>query len=218
MCFSSERHEEIKKVERNKSPVRLQHFRTSTSYGQEDIVILDHSTVTTITPTDGLVFSDKFQPQSVDGSIAGLSNVAAEQLVSLKAFVAEISPVKRITTRNGSSLRKQEVYITDTGSSIKLVVLWEDYVDSLERNKTYKFQDLRLKVSKVERYLNTPKSEKCHFEQTIPFLGNLVTVDHHVANLSKPVISADCAYTNYLKELFLSIMSHEGKGCNHRKL
>ena len=155
VCFSSERHEEIKKVEKSKSPVRLQHFRTSTSYGQEDIVILDHSTVTTITPTDGLVFSDKFQPQSVDCSIGGLYNVAAEQLVSLKAFVAEISPVKRITTRNGSSLRKQEVYITDTGSSIKLV-LWEDYVDSLERNKTYKFQDLRQKVFKAERYLNTP--------------------------------------------------------------
>ena len=69
-------------------------------------------------------------------------------------------------------------------------MLWGDYVDSLERNKTYKFQDLCLKVSKMERYLNTPKSEKCHFEETTPFLGNVVTVDHRVANLSKSVISA----------------------------
>ena len=66
-------------------------------------------------------------------------------------------------------------------------MLWEDYVDSLERNKTYKFQDLHLKVSKMERYLNTPTSEKCHFEETTQFLGNLVTVDHHVVNLSESV-------------------------------
>lgn len=92
MCFSPERHEEIKKVEKSKIPVHLQRFRTSTSYGQEDIVILKHSTATPITPTDGLVYSDQFQPQSMDCSIAGLSNVAAEQLVSLKAFVAEILP------------------------------------------------------------------------------------------------------------------------------
>ena len=84
VCFSPERHEEIKKVEKSKSPVHLQHFCTSTSYGQEDIVILKHSTVTQISPTDGLVYSDQFQPQSMDCSIAGLSNVAAEQLVSLR--------------------------------------------------------------------------------------------------------------------------------------
>ena len=91
VCFSPERHEEIKKVEKSKSPIRLQHFRSSTSYGQEDIVILKHSTVTPIFPTDDLVYSDKFQSQSVDCSIADLSNVAAEQLVSLKGFVVEIT-------------------------------------------------------------------------------------------------------------------------------
>ena len=104
--------------------------------------------------------------------------------------------MKRITTQNGCSLRKQKVNITDTGGSIKLVLLLnlcygKIMLISSKETKLTNFQDMRLKVSKMEQYLNTPKSEKCHFEETTPFLGDLVVVDHHVANLSESVISGE---------------------------
>ncbi|KXJ06662.1 hypothetical protein AC249_AIPGENE6379 [Exaiptasia diaphana] len=77
-------------------------------------------------------------------SIAKLVDVASEQLVKVKAQVLSISGPKVINTQHQGTLRKQDVTLRDTATSIKLV-LWDHYVDSLEANKTYLFENVKLK-------------------------------------------------------------------------
>ena len=91
-------------------------------------------------------------------NISSLQKVAAEQVVSIKAEVVQMSGSKFIHTQRYGSLKKQEVIIRDNTSSTK-VVLWEEYVDCLEMNKTYLLSNLRVKASKSEKYLNTAKTE-----------------------------------------------------------
>ena len=64
-------------------------------------------------------------------NISSLQKVAAEQVVSIKAEVVQISGSKTIDTQRYGSLKKQEIIIRDNTSSTK-VVLWEEYVDCLE--------------------------------------------------------------------------------------
>ena len=70
----------------------------------------------------------------------------------------QLSGVKVVNTNCQGNLKKQEAVLRDTTSSVK-VILWEDYVETLEDGKTYLLENLRLKVTKSERYLNTPKSK-----------------------------------------------------------
>ena len=91
--------------------------------------------------------------------------------------------------RDNSQLRKQELVIRDGKSSIQLV-LWDSYVDSLEINKTYLFNNLRLKESKFGRYLNTAKSEKVTFEETTPFTQPLVDIEEDVQQMTTSTVFA----------------------------
>lgn len=177
-------------IQKCKSPVRVQNFRSSFSYGKEDVIIMKQTNITPIAATTDFVYSDELDSVSLGTNIANLSNIAPEQLVCLKANVAEISSVKSITTQYGKTLRKQEVFLTDPMGSIKLI-LWENHVNTLESNKTYKLQNLRLKYSKGERYLNTAKSEEFHYEQTPMFEGKLAVVDHGIGDLSASKICGE---------------------------
>ena len=108
-------------------------------------------------------------------NISSLQKVAAEQVVSIKAEVVQISGSKFIHTQRYGSLKKQEVIIRDNTSCTK-VVLWEEYVDCLEINKTYLLCNLRVKGNKSEKYLNNAKTEKFTFKETEPFTQPLVQV------------------------------------------
>ena len=88
--------------------------------------------------------------------ISALNNVASEQLISIKAQVVNISAVKVVRTQYQGTLKKQEILIRDTTSSIK-VILWESYTETLTLNTTYLFKNLKVKISRNERYLNTAK-------------------------------------------------------------
>lgn len=91
--------------------------------------------------------------------------------------------------RDNSQLRKQELVIRDGKSSIQLV-LWDSYVDSLEINKTYLFNNLRLKESNFGWYLNTAKSEKVTFEETTPFTQPLVDIEEDVQQMTTSTVFA----------------------------
>ena len=98
-----------------------------------------------------------------------------------------MSSVKAINTQYSGRLNKQEVIIRDTTSSVK-VVLWQSYVNSLEVNKKYDLQNLRIKTSGKERFLNTAKSEKFIFKETTPFQYPLVSVDEDFLKITSATI------------------------------
>ena len=87
-----------------------------------------------------------------------------------------VSGVKKTPTLCQRVLSKQEVTIRDPTSSVK-VILWESWVNSLQSNKTYLLQNLRVKTNKNERYLNTAKDEMFLFQEVEPFQVPLVEVD-----------------------------------------
>ena len=107
--------------------------------------------------------------------ISSLQKVAGEQIVSLKAKVAARSGIKYLNTLHHGKLRKQEAILRDTTSSTN-VILWEDYVGSLEVRKTYLLRNLHVKVTKTDRYVNTAKTEKFTYTETQPFTHCLVDV------------------------------------------
>ena len=101
-------------------------------------------------------------------SISALINVMPEQIITLKAQVIHVSPVKVMITQNHGPLRKQEVMLKDPSGTIKLV-LWEQYEDLLVPSQTYNLENLKVKVYNDERYLNTPRDEEFNRNETEPF-------------------------------------------------
>ena len=101
----------------------------------------------------------------------------------MKAEVAQISGVKSLLKHDNTQLQKQELVIRDTASSMQLV-LWNDYVESLELHKTYILTNLRLKDSKFGWYVNIPKSQEFTFEESTPFSGPLAQLEDNIQQLT----------------------------------
>ena len=174
LYFVSEKQTEMKTLEQVKSPVKIQNYMYDKQ--KQDVLITKYTKVVPMA-VDNVDFPHT--PMcNADGlleNISSLQKVAAEQVVSIKAEVVQMSGSKFIHTQRYGSLKKQEVIIRDNTSSTK-VVLWEEYVDCLEMNKTYLLSNLRMKGSKSEKYLNTAKTEKFIFKETEPFTQPLVQV------------------------------------------
>ena len=91
-------------------------------------------------------------------NLSAIQKVAGEQLISIEAKVVSLSGAKVQSTRYGQ-LKKQDVVLADPTAHIKLV-LWGDYVDTLQLNKTCALNNVRVKFTKYEHYLNSPKNEE----------------------------------------------------------
>ena len=92
-------------------------------------------------------------------NISSIAKLAPEQLISVKGQVVSVSAVKKISlpqSNDITKLSKQEVVVRDTTTSIR-VVLWGDYVNTIIPQVTYLFKHLRIKRTKFEKYLKTPK-------------------------------------------------------------
>ena len=189
VCFSPEKHGKFRSSELNKSPVKLQNLKPPPNNGQD--LVLNRFTKITPLARDEVAFkySDELTPKSQVTDISSLTKIAKEQIVSVKAELAQVSGIEVVVTQDNSQLRKQELVIRDGKSSIQLV-LWDSYVDSLEINKTYLFNNLRLKESKFGRYLNTAKSEKFTFEETTPFTQPLVDIEDDVQQMTTSTVFA----------------------------
>ncbi len=140
MCFSPEKHEKFKTCQENKSPIKLENFKPP-EQGQDFVV----SKFTRITPSaqDQVKFKYSEQAKALPtmNNIASVHEIAKEQMVHVKAEVAQISPVKTIFMQGNIALQKQELIIRDNTGSVQLV-LWEKYVNSLEINGTYMLNNL----------------------------------------------------------------------------
>jgi hypothetical protein len=173
VCFSPEKQTELKTLEKVKSPVKIKNYQKP----HQDIIFINKYTKITPLPIDEIDFP-RTEICNEDGlipNISSLQKVAGEQIVSLKGEVAELSGIKYLDTLHHGKLKKQEAIVRDTTSSTK-VILWEDYVESLELNKTYLLKNLCVKVTKTDRYLNTAKTEKFTYTETEPFTHPLVDV------------------------------------------
>lgn len=147
-CFSQQKHPEIKMFQNTKSAVKILHFTTS----KTDNIILNHqSKVMPNEKTSGFNYSDDLMPSGLVTSIFALNNAASEQLISIKAQVVNISAVKIVKTQYQGTLKKQDVLIGDTTSSIKMILLTPDSWLGILRwtlmlNSTYLFKNLKVKI------------------------------------------------------------------------
>ena len=98
-------------------------------------------------------------------NISAIQKVAAEQLITIKAKVVSLWGTKVQSTRYGQL--KKQVW-ADPTAHIKLV-LWGDYVDTLQLNKTYALNNVRVKFTKYEHYLNSPKNEEMKATEVTPY-------------------------------------------------
>ena len=174
VCFDARKHDELDTLKKTKSAINLHPYRKS-STGE---IILDDKSKFSPVQDVGFDYIDPVMPNDVV-SIAKLVDVASEQLVKVKAQVLSISGPKVINTQHQGTLRKQDVILRDTATSIKLV-LWDHYVDSLEANKTYLFENVKLKSNRYGRYLNTAKDAEFRFSLTEPFEQDLAEVEDAV--------------------------------------
>ena len=185
VCFSPNKHSEFVALQKAKSPVKVSNFTKSKG---KDIIFNQY---TKITPVDNIDFqhSSKLLVTGIANTIASLNEVAPEQLVSVKAEIPEVSGVKSVKTQYQGTLRKQEVLIRDTTSSMK-VVLWEDNVDQLQKNKTYLLKNQKVKLTNKERYLNTPKDDEFTATEETPFKKPLVQYQKGLFDIGSSTISA----------------------------
>lgn len=171
---------------KKQNPVKVSKYTKSNG---RDIVFNQYTKVIPVESADiNFEHSAKLLVTGIANSIASLTEVAAEQVISVKAEVSEISGVKIVHTQHQGTLKKQEVLIRDTTSSIK-VILWETNVEKLEKNKTYLLKNLKVKVSNKERYLNTPKGEEFIATETTPFKKPLVQVQQGLFDMVSSTIS-----------------------------
>ena len=179
VCFSQQKHPEIKTFQSTKCVVKILNDTTSKT---DDIILNHHSKIIPNEEATGFKYSADLIPSGVINSISALNNVASEQVISIKAEVVNISAVKVVKTQYQGTLKKQEVLIRDPTSSIK-VILWESYTETLTLNSTYLFKNLKVKISRNERYLNTAKDVPFQFNETSPFTQPLVDVNAELASL-----------------------------------
>lgn len=185
VCFSPEKFSELNTLQKTMTPVKITNYNTSAaSSGKEDIIILSKTRISPITSNEiDFPHLTELTASGILPDLSALEKLAAEQLVTIKAEVAQVSAVKTLHTQYQGVLKKQEVIIRDPTTSVKLL-LWENSIEMLELNKTYILQNIKLKRSKKEMYLNTTKADKFTFSETSAFTTPLVTIEEDVKTTS----------------------------------
>ena len=179
VCYSPEKQTQFKTVASTKSSIKMKNFRQPNG---DDLIITKW---TDITPLDQDQISFQYSEDlaaSTSGqpiSLSSIHNLVGEQLISIKAEATSISGIKVLTTQFSGRTQKQEVIVRDNTAWVK-VVLWGKNVDSLELNKTYLLKNLRVKVTKYERYLSTPRNDEFSGTECEPFTVPLVQVQEDV--------------------------------------
>ena len=143
VCFSPQKHTQLHTFQQTKSPVKVSNYGKS-QLGK-DVIFNQHTKIAPIDNTNiDFPHSNKLTTTGMAISISSLNDLAGEQLVTIKAEVAQISGVKRIETQDQGRLNRQEVILRDVTGSIK-AILWESSVDTLKENTTYILKNLKNK-------------------------------------------------------------------------
>jgi len=115
--------------------------------------------------------------------IKNLHGFASEQVISVKAEICHLGPCKVIHLNDGSTLKKQEVVVRDTTDTITLV-LFGHASESLNLNKTYVLNNVKIKRTKSCLFLNTPKDETFKATETDPFENELAHFDSEIQQMA----------------------------------
>ena len=184
VCFSPTKHSELNTFGKTKSPIKVSN---DTRIGGKDII----NQFSNVAPLDSgnvdFVYSDKLTSNGMVNNIVSCSELASEQMDTLKAEVAQVSGVKKVHTQYQGTLMKQEVILRDTSSFIK-AVLWDSHIDTLKEKDTYIFKNFKVKIYKGDRYLNTPKNEQFEAKRTTGFDQPLVDVHESLDAASATII------------------------------
>ena len=184
-CFATSKQETLEAMEKQKSPVKIKNFTINNKYGTEDVVINKNTTITPLT------LSTTVRKKVL--STSSLTNVAPEQLVAIKGYLAHLSATKKIIVQ-GSELKKQGGFIADPSGSIK-IIFWGNHTDEVQQGFTYFFNKVRVKISQDQKYLNTPKQEsECIIKSAEPFKETLPVVNE--GSTSKEVIGSIIGINN----------------------
>ena len=178
-----------------KSPVKLSNISYSRN---NDIVINRYSKLKPITSEEISFVHDPKMSSDAILTLEDLYKLAGEQIVSVKANVAHVSEVQTRPTQSGI-LPKQEVILRDTTKCCKPQLFGDD-VDRVEEGKTYILKNLRVKISKNVRFLNSTKAEKFACEEVLD-LDGVVDLDD-IDSLTKVSMTAKIVGVHKVRKIF----------------
>ena len=184
VCYSPEKRAELHALASTRSPIKLDKYKRPNNR-DDDFVITKFTKIVPIDKKEiDFSFSEELTTTATGKplNISAIQKVAAEQLIFIKAKVVSLSGAKVQSTRYGQ-LKKQDVVLADPTAHIKLV-LWGDYVDTLQLNKTYTLNNVRVKFTKYEHYLNSPKNEEMKATEVTSYTVPLVEYEDEVGTSS----------------------------------
>ncbi|XP_028400886.1 uncharacterized protein LOC114523994 [Dendronephthya gigantea] len=180
VCFSPEKRSEMSAVATTKSPVKIKNFKRARN-DENNVTITKYTTITPVEQGEvDFAFSEELS-QSATGepvSVSSVSNLVSEQLITIKGKVLKVSGQKVQATRFGR-VRKQDVIVADPSGYIKLV-LWGDFVNTLDVDHTYVLKNVRIKCTRFENYLNTPKNEEFSAVESAVFDAPVAAYEHEI--------------------------------------
>lgn len=153
VCFSPEKKKHLEDFMHTREAVTLTKCDISNKFNVTNIVINKKTNVQKCTTPLN------FERVDIENTTVKLSTVKSilfGQLINVKATVRQLSGSKIISTSAGARLKKQEAVLVDPFGSIK-IILWEDFVDTIETGNTYLFKNIRLKKDNYNNiiYVNT---------------------------------------------------------------
>ena len=151
VCFSPPKRKYFSEYSTSSTTVEIKKFKVDTNSNAEDLVMGNNVAVQYYPNID---FPKLEIPSSV--TLATLSNVSVGQLVTVKAKVVHLSPIKVLQSKK---LRMNQAHLVDPSGTIR-IVLWEEFVSAVAEGNTYIFSDIRVKKDNHtnEIYVNTAKT------------------------------------------------------------
>ena len=148
-----------------KSPVKITNFSRSQKSG--DIMIGHSATIEHIEPIE----LDFDCADLTTLNIQKLKQCASGTLVTIKGTLTNLYPQRKY---KDASIR--EAALSDATGSIKLV-LWETFVDQVEKGLTYNFTNLRLNTDKFDNFYLCTARTGSSIEKADPFKEQLNNYD-----------------------------------------
>ena len=123
-------------------------------------------------------------------SLPEINNTPVNQHITIVGKVVGIESAVKLSSKNHlDGLTKQECRIADTCGSCCLV-LWEDKIDSLTVNKTYKFENVTVRSYNNNKYVSSQASSVKEVED----IGEVIVPsdsDYEQTSVSQKVIEGE---------------------------
>ena len=150
--FSSSLRKRMAGLEERYEPVALESCKIKRGkYSEQLEVMINPSTKFSTSPK-------KFDLRKIskmicgDVSVSDVDSKTAYDKVTIQAKVLQV----QLPVDVSPQLKKQEITVADSTAAIK-VTLWEASIDSVQKDKSYKFKNFTVRTYKYEKYISMPK-------------------------------------------------------------